>query len=256
MLDLAALQLSMTRAIFDGSLVDIAGEFDTGGANPERRFAIYRNNTFLSLTSHLRTVFAVTAKLGDERFFAYAAHEFILRAPPRESRLVTYGAGFPAFLSRFPACRHVPILAQMAALEWAIHRALTSPQAPFLEASDMTGVSEDITVDLQPGLQFIVSRWPLLGLWARQDDRLLPLQRQLSRVAVVRHDDDIRFFELGSARFAFWRSLARRRSLAKATAHALARDPFFSLVDEIVFLLRNRLVAGIEAVNQQKGSEQ
>jgi hypothetical protein len=60
----------------------------------------------------------------------------------------------------------------------------------------------------------------------------------------VRHDDDIRFFELSSARFAFWRSLARRRGIEAAAGRALARDACFNLTDEIFFLLRNRLVTG------------
>jgi hypothetical protein len=231
----------MTRAVLDGSSIDIQGEFTAGRADPARRYAIYRNNMFLSLTAHLRAVFPVTARLGDERFFAYAAHQFILRVPPREARLVTYGGGFPRFLSRFPACRYAPILAEMASLEWAIHSALTSAELPFLELVEMTGTS---TLDLQPSLRFIVSRWPILDLWAHQSEPQRALPRQTCRIAVIRHDDDIRFFELTPARFAFWRSLARRCGIEAAAARALARDASFNLTDEILFLLRNRLVAG------------
>src|SRR5262245_5271409 len=135
---LAELQTSMTKAIFDGSCVDVEDEFVADRTDPVRRFAIYRNNMFLSLTAHLRAIFPVTARLGDERFFGYAAHQFILRAPSREARLVTYGAALPQFLARFPACRHAPILAEMAALEWAIHSALTSAELPVLKPSEMT----------------------------------------------------------------------------------------------------------------------
>jgi hypothetical protein len=240
----------MTRAILDGSSLDIQGEFTAGQADPVRRYAIYRNNMFLSLTAHLRAIFPVTARLGDERFFAYAAHQFILRAPPREARLVTYGAGFPQFLSRFPACRHAPILAEMASLEWAIHSALTSAELPILELAEMTETS---MLDLQPSLRFIVSRWPILDLWAHQREPQRALPRQASRIAVIRHDDDIRFFELTPARFAFWRSLARRRGIEAAAARALVRDAHFNLTDEILFLLRNRLVTGADAAKPQKG---
>lgn len=250
MRDLEELQASMTRALIDGSFIDIESEFTAGHADPARRYSIYRNNMFLSLTAHLRAIFPVTARLGDERFFAYAAHEFILRRPPRESRLAVYGSAFPQFLSHFPACRHAPILAQMAALEWQIHRALTSAQLPFLGVADMTAAS---TLDLQPSLGFLVSRWPVLSLWAHQSERRQVLPRRTSRIALLRHDDDIRFFELGSARFAFWRGLVRRLTIEEAAACALARDPRFNLTEEIVFLFRNRLVTGIEAVEPQKG---
>lgn len=242
MLDLAALQSAMTHALLAGSPSEIEAELDAHLANPARRFAIYRNNMFLSLTAHLRAVFPVTTKLGDERFFAYAAHQFILREPPREARLAAYGGTFPRFLAHFPAWRHAPILAQMAELEWAIHTSLTSAQMPFLEPADMTGLSPAMTLELQPSLRFVLSHWPLLGLWAHEAERQRTLVRRPSRLAVLRHDDDIRFFELGPARFAFWRSLTRDRSIEAAAARALARDRQFNLVDEMLFLFRNRLV--------------
>lgn len=253
MRSLAELQTAMTQAIMVGSFIDVESEFTAGKADPARRYAIYRNNMFLSLTAHLRAVFPVTAKLGDERFFAYAAHQFILREPPRSSRLVVYGAGFPQFLAHFPACRHAPILAQMAALEWAVHSALTSAQMAYLETGDMAALSPEQGLDLQPSLRFVLSRWSLLGLWAHEAERQQALPRKKSRIAVVRHDEDIRFFELGAARFAFWRDLTRRRSLAEAASRALARDPQFNLADELVFLFRNRLVTGLIPVQPEKG---
>jgi len=250
---LAELQKAMTRAIMAGSFVDVEDEFTARGADPARRYAIYRNNMFLSLTAHLRAVFPVTERLGDERFFAYAAHPFILGEPPRSSRLVVYGQAFPRFLARFPACRHAPILAQMAGLEWAIHSALASTQMPFAEAKDVAAISAGQGLALQPSLRFVLSRWPLLGLWAHEAERQQALPRKAGRIAVARHDDDIRFFELDVARFTFWRGLARRLSLEDASNRASARDAHFSLADEIVFLLRNRLVTGVIQIQPDKG---
>lgn len=251
--DLVALQSAMTRALLTGSAADIESEIDAGRATPARRFAIYRNNMFLSLTAHLRAVFPITAQLGDERFFSYAAHQFILREPPREPRLIAYGGTFPRFLLAFPACRHAPILARMAALEWAIHKSLTSTQLPYLEPQDIAEATGEMALELQPGLNFVLSHWPLLGLWAHEAERQRPVARKTSRLAVARYDDDIRFFDLGRASFIFWRSLAKGRSIETAAARALARDPEFSLADEILFLLRNRLVTGLVPAGPDKG---
>ncbi len=256
MRDLGSLQSAMTQALFTGSLSDIEGEFEAGRAKPVRRFAVYRNNMFLSLSAHLRTIFPVTAKLGDDRFFAYAAHQFILREPPREARLAVYGEGFARFLARFPACRHTPILAQMAALEWAIHKSLTSVQKPFVEAANLARLAGEMVLELQPGLQFVLTRWPLLGLWAHEAERQRPLARRANRYAVLRRDDDIRFFELDPARFSFWRSLAKGQSIEAAAVRALARDQRFNLADEILFLFRNRLVTGIDPAGPDKGQLQ
>ncbi len=240
--DLQTLQNLMTRAIFTRDNSELAGELIAGNADPGRRFGIYRNNTLLSLSRHLKTVFPVTTRLGDERFFDYAADAFILRHPPRESRLAVYGRHFPVFLAAFPACRQAPILAEMARLEWAVHEALISDEHKPLPASTFRG---EASVALQPSLRFIISRWPLLDLWSGRTKTDARLQRRTSRVAIMRHGDDIGFFELTPSRFALWRALQRGETFDAAAARALARDPQFDLVKEIIALFRQGLVIAI-----------
>jgi hypothetical protein len=240
--DLQTLQTLMTRAIFTRDNTDIAGELLAGKADAGRRFAIYRNNTLLSLTRHLKTIFPVTARLGDERFFDYAANAYILRHPPGEARLAVYGKTFPRFLARFPACRHAPILAEVARLEWAIHDALIAEERDAISPGGLIG-SESVT--LQPSLRFVVSRWPVLDLWAGHPNAETALPRQATRIAIIRHGDDIGFFTLKPARFAFWRALHRGRSFEVAASHALARDPHFDLANEVMTLFRQRLVTAI-----------
>jgi len=117
MFDLQALQSSMVTAILGGDMAHIADEFRAGPANAGARLNIFRNNTYQSLTECLKTVFPVTVRLSDERFFAYAAHQFIAAKPPREARLSRYGAEFPRFLASFKPCRDFPVIVEMAALE-------------------------------------------------------------------------------------------------------------------------------------------
>ena len=245
MRDLAELQRSMTEAVLGGDAAPLADELTVPDADAVRRFAIFRNNTFLSLTRHLEAVFPVTTRLGDERFFRYAAFEFIRSYPPREPRLSSYGSTFPRFLANFPACRSAPILPAMASLEWAVHSALTAaehvPVAPSVLA-ELGPCTSNLHLLLQPSLHFAAFRWPLLPLWqgTHPDDR--PLDRRITRTAIFRSSDRVRFVELSSSQFAFWRSLARREQLESAAARALARDPMFDLVEEILALFRAGLV--------------
>jgi hypothetical protein len=248
MRDLAALQAAMSEAIFSGDVSALAGELTAGCADARRRFGIFRNNTFLSLTAHLKTVFPMTARLADERFFAYAAHQFIRAHPPRDPRLSAYGLGFDRFLAVFPASRHTPLLAAMASLEWAVHAALVSSESPPLTREALAAVDPavtDIGFELQPSLRFVVSRWPLLELWSGRNSEGAPLPRRLFRVALFRHNDVIRFLELDSARFSFWRGLSRGRSLVDAAGRALARESRFNLADEILILFDSGLVSGL-----------
>jgi hypothetical protein len=250
--DLQTLQNSMTAAILAGDMTHIADEFSAGSARAAGRLKIFRNNTFASLTECLKTVFPVTVRLSDERFFAYATHEFIASRPPREARLSGYGAEFPRFLAGFAPCRDFPVIAEMAALEWAIAGSLNDAEempAPLSLVGGAGLESGKIGLCLQPNLRFAISRWPLLGVWAdhRKENVVItgPLTRKVSRVAVSRRGEDIQFLELDAPRFAFWRALARGLTIEAAARRALARDPLFDLVRETITLFRSRLVTGV-----------
>jgi hypothetical protein len=249
MRDLAELQSSMTKAVLGGDAAALAEELTVANADAVRRFSIFRNNSFLSLTRHLEAVYPVTTRLGDERFFRYAAFEFIRSNPPREPRLSTYGGTFPRFLANFPACRSAPILPEMASLEWAVHSALAAaeqvPLAPSVLA-ELGQCTSNLRLLLQPSLHFAASRWPLLPLWQGTHPEDRPLGRRITRIAVFRNGDRIRVVELSSSLFAFWRSLARREQLERAAARALARDPMFDLVKEILALFRAGLVISLD----------
>ncbi len=250
--DLQTIQDSMSAAILSGDMSGISGWFGAGNANAERRLNIFRNNTLVSLTECLKAVFPVTVKLSDARFFSYAAHEFITNHPPREARLATYGAGFPRFLAGFDACRGFPILAQMAALEWAIYDSFSRPEERAFDlgfAAEALASGHKVSLALQPNLCFAVSRWPILDVWLdHQKEPVVirgPLKPRWSRIAVITRGEDIQCVELDAPRFAFWRSLLRGASLDQAGAKALRQDRLFDLVSETVLLFRSRLVTGV-----------
>jgi hypothetical protein len=255
MLDLQKFQIKIADTLLSGDVTALAGKITAPGANPTTRFQIYRNNMFLSLTLHLKAVFPVTARLGDDRFFAYAAHEFICSHPPRAPHLSNYGGGFAKFLASFPPSRNVRLLVEMAAFEWTVHCALTAAERPPLAAATLAHVSGDsgqICVALQPSLGFVLARWPVLDLWAaegRKEDEIRP---KLNRIAVFRRADNIRVLDLTSASFGFWRSLKKGVALDCAAARALARNPQFNLVNEIQRVFNAGLVTAVYPPEMQR----
>lgn len=252
--NLQALQSSMAKAILGGEIDSIVNELRAGTANPAARFRIFRNNTYASLSGCLKAIFPVTMQLSDERFFAYAAHEFILARPPREARLSTYGAEFPRFLATFKPCRDFPVIAEMAALEWAIAESLGAAEdhpAPISCLKDGGFDGNRLCLRLQPNLRFTISRWPLLGVWADHKGQnfaiTATLKKKTSRLAIRRHGEDIQLLELGPARFCFWRALKREFPIEIAAQKALCHDPLFDLVQETLALFRAQLVIGVVA---------
>jgi hypothetical protein len=259
MSDLQAIQRNMTAAILSGDMSRVAHYFTAGEARADRRLNIFRNNTLRSLTAALKAVSPVTVELVDEQFFDYAAHTFISKQPPHEARLSVYGSTFPRFLAQFEACRGFPIIPEMASLEWAIAEAQNAAELRAATMSAIRNTEQDpsqSTVRLQPNLRFTISHWPLVNVWVDHKNSAggtpRNLHRRVTRTAIHRHGTDVNFVPLEEARFAFWRSLARRHSIFVAAERALARDPLFDLVRETVVLFRAGLVTSIETNDMQQ----
>jgi hypothetical protein len=253
MLPLDHLQTTMARAVLAMAPTIAAKALTAGKADPLARLRIYQNNTRSSLTSVLMAVFPVTVRLVDERFFRYAASEFIRRHPPAESRLARYGAGFPRFLKSIDTLSDMPIVAETARLEWAIAEALDAASLPPRSLGDYDnidlGTSPDISV--QPSLRLIVSHWSILSVWTAHQhdaaDRHSSWARRAERVALWRAGDNIRLIQLDRANFAFLHSLKHGLGLEQAAGRALALDPGFDLVSALVRLFGDGLVTNVRA---------
>jgi hypothetical protein len=252
MLSLERLQDTVARSVLGKPHFGLSSLVSAGRADPYRRLRIYRNNTRASLTATLMAVFPVTVRLVDERFFRYAADEFIRCNPPSEPRLVRYGADFPAFLRTFEGLSDMPFVAETARLEWAIAEALDAASLPSLGLAALEADSDGITPEfvLQPSLRFVVSHWPVLSVWSAHQaagdvDSISGKVRKAERIALWRSGDNVRFALLSSAQFSFRYSLAAGLGLEKAVARALTHEPMFDLVGALVSLFGDGLVARV-----------
>src|SRR5262245_13051283 len=255
MLTLERLQSTIANAVLGKPHIDLSPLLETGPADPIRRLRVYQNNTRASLTSTLLTVFPITARLVDERFFRYAASEFIRFHPPSEPRLVRYGAEFPNFLRTFEGLAEVQFVSETARLEWAIAEVLDAASLPAVPLATLDGVGEATPeLVLQPSLRFVISYWPVLSIWsAHQEggdvDSLLAAGRRPERVALWRAGDNVRFSLLNSAQFSFRYSLNTGLGLEKAVARALTHQPMFDLVGALFSLFADGLVSDVRAKN-------
>lgn len=248
MLSLERLQQTMARSVLGGPSLGMSLLLESGRANPYRRMRIYQNNTRASLTATLMTVFPVTVRMVDERFFRYAANEFIRENPPIEPRLVRYGADFPAFLRAFKGLEELPYVAETARLEWAIAEALDEASLPPVPIAALKGREESRTPELilQPSVRQVISHWPVLAIWSAHQDGGTPTRgwrRKPERIGLWRAGDNIRFSRLSSAEFSFRYSLAMGLGLDKAVSRALTHEPMFDLAGALARLFNDGLVA-------------
>ena len=167
---LAALQDAMHGFLTGGNLPPELEQAVAPSALPARaRLQIHANNFSLSLASVLASTFPLVEAFVGEEFFAALAREYVKKDPPGAPMLFAWGGGFSRFLADFPHASDTPYLADLAALEWAIHvsadaveEALAGPETPL----------QDIKVSSSAIL--VESRWPLMMLWMVGQGQLQP----------------------------------------------------------------------------------
>ncbi|MBX5041110.1 DUF2063 domain-containing protein [Rhizobium lentis] len=255
MLSSCALQSRVAQAILGEDGRDLAPVLAKGAFDPLRRFNIYRNNTFASLTATLIAVFPITVQLLGENYFRHVAGAFIRNNPPQEAQLVRYGTSFPRFLADFDGIRAMPFIAETARLEWMIAEALDAPALPSCRLEQLADGEADTApqIFLQPSLRLLVCRWPALDIWEAHQaggniEALASLSRRPERIALWRGQDSLRFLRLDASHFAFLHALKERASLEAAVSRVLAQAPGFDLEGAFGSLFAFGLVARIRHI--------
>lgn len=253
MLSDRALQNAVAANILCRPGPDLGPSFDTGGRfDPMRRFDIYRNNTFASLSATLVSVFPITVSLIGERYFRHVAASFIRISPPSEARLVRYGSDFADFLGRLDELKPMPFIADTARLEWLIAEVLDAPALMPATMAELHRGGEGTMPDLvlQPSLRLLFCRWPALDIWSAHQasgdvEKLGDIRRQSQRIALWRNRDSVRFLRLNGAHYAFLHALKNSRGLEYAVVKATARDPGYNLAASLGGLFSDGLVTRV-----------
>ena len=246
---LPELQAGFAAALLAGDERSIAAHILDDGLPPSARLAVYRHHVFSSLTAALEATYPVVCRLVDRRFFGWAADRYIRAHPPASPCLFEYGADFPAFLATFEACAHLPWLADVARLEWAMTTALHAPDSAPLDpeawrALDPAALAR-LTFRFDPAVTLLESAWPIDAIWrANQPGAggVVDLGLGSVRLEVRRLGDDVVFRALPPATFAFRAALVAGGTLEEALGEAVDVTPSFDLAGEIRTLLDERLL--------------
>ena len=250
---LPELQCAVGRAVCGKDGASILDAIHGDGLDPAARLGIYRNHHLTSLTEALKAIYPVVSRLVDERFFAYAAHGFIDKAPPREPCLFEYGADFPAFLAAFPAAASLPYLPDVARLEWAINAALHAPAEASVDKAAFSQVPAAdyprLVFRLQPSLVLLASDWSVDRIWqANRPEKAsadsVDLDEGGCRLEIRQRDEAVVFRRLEAGEFDLRKALAEGFTLEAAAARLLERDPLFDLAMALGRLMSEGLVAG------------
>jgi hypothetical protein len=161
---------------------DLAGSMHDAGAAPlakrwlrgdavllEGRLAIYRANVAASATKALGAAYPVVRLVVGEGFFDGLARAYQRLFPSTSGDLFDYGAAFAEFVTEFPHTQSLPYLADLARLEWAVHRAYGAEDAPPLDQQALAQVAparqEAIRLKWAAGTAIVDSNFPIAHLW-------------------------------------------------------------------------------------------
>ena len=133
------------------------------------RLAIYQRTSRVTQTQALALAYPVVAALVGEPLFAELAACQIAEPGSRSGNLHDFGAGFAQHLATHPACRAMPYLPEVAALEWLLHRAYFAAELPARPAIDPATIPPEalaqLTLLLPPGLGLLRTQTPAAAIW-------------------------------------------------------------------------------------------
>lgn len=132
-----------------------------------RGLMAYQSNGHALAERSLLAAYPVIAQLiGCDNFNALS-RDLWHSEPPRCGDLAQWGDALPAFLAVNEQLADLPYLADVAQVEWALHRAAGAPDAEPDMPSFARLSSEDpetLTLRLAPGTSIIPSAWPVVSL--------------------------------------------------------------------------------------------
>jgi hypothetical protein len=218
-------------------------------------YAIHARNVRNSLVVALKQSFPVTARLAGPHFFDQLARDFTLHHPPRLGWISAYGAELPDFLGKHACCASLPLLADIARIEWARVKVSFTDEAAGLDLALLASMPPDDLMEhrvaLHPSATLIRSPHRVYAIWLRfqnpcgeetmtardsegDGDDIMVSRAADGQAAVIR---------LPRADAAFVAALASGRPLGMAWAAALDIDRHFDLATSLAELVRESALA-------------
>ncbi len=189
----------------------------------KKRLQIYRESAQLIIIDVLKKTYPVTMRIISEKFFIYAAHEYLLKTPPQTGDMNDYGASFPDFLSKFTPLKPHPYIPDLARLEWLREQAFHSADAQTLTAKDVKNLSQKklqrLSFTLHPSVYLHQSQWPVAHIWENFHEKgsgeIVNDMNQPEYMALHRPTDYVRVTKLSKKGFALLQSIQKTTTFAK-----------------------------------------
>ncbi|AXT47494.1 MULTISPECIES: HvfC/BufC N-terminal domain-containing protein [Chromobacterium] len=216
--------------------------------------AVYRNNYRVGLIDTLAFIYPVCRQLVGEDFFTGLARVFIGGHPSLSGNLHLYGAAFGDFVAGFEHARELPYLADVARLEWRVHRAYYAADAAPADSAALAAFPQQCWGELKlrplPDVAALLSPWPAASIWLahqRQPVELnVDLHSQPEAMLIYRLQGRAQVEIVGAGLAALLQAFRNGATLEAAVEQALAAEAGFDLQAGLLRLFQQRLIQNIE----------
>ncbi|SCY63729.1 Putative DNA-binding domain-containing protein [Rhizobium sp. NFACC06-2] len=218
------------------------------------RFAVYRNNIYVGLTTALGQRFPVTKQLVGSQFFAGMARAYAADHKPVSPLIMHYGDDFPDFVAAFPPAATLAYLPDVARIEVAWTHAYHAADSLPLDVTALAGTAPERLAGTalipHPSARFIQSDFPAGAIWsAHQGKTLSPVvDWQAEAVLVVRPAMHVEVHIIPPRDAAFAAFLLEGVILGEAAQAAFAANPDFDFGSALIGLVSLGAFSAFETI--------
>ena len=211
--------------------------------------AVYRNTVARGAIDALVATYSTVVSMVGEVWFRAAAAVYADGHRPATPSLLSYGADFPEWLSRFPPAADAPYLSGIARLDRLWWESYFAAEAGALDPGALSRLGaadlEATNVGLHPSVRLASFDQNLASLWLAHRDQDQPGDFEIAEVAecvlIVRAGMEVEARLIEPANYAFLVASRAGESLMAAAERATAIDPQVSLPD----IIGSNLAAGV-----------
>ncbi|EJC64111.1 hypothetical protein Rleg5DRAFT_0821 [Rhizobium leguminosarum bv. viciae WSM1455] len=228
-----------------------------GVADPVR-FAVYRNNVYVGLTTALSHRFPVTKRLVGSDFFAGMARAYAADHKPASPLIMHYGDDFPDFIAAFPPAACLGYLADVARIEVAWTEAYHAADRAPLDVAQLSAVPPEHIANMalvpHPSARLVLSDYPAGSIWsAHRGETVAPVTDWRAEAAlVVRPAMHVEIRVLPSADAVFAARLLEGATLGEAAQTAFDAAPDFDFGSALIGLIGLGAFCTIEPVEGER----
>jgi len=252
---LAEAQSHLRDAVVHGDMQQVSSlaPLLVGGRDPVKRLIVHQRNYRQSLVDALLTKFPATGWLLGMRPLTEVATRFIRECPPQAPCIAEFGAGFPHFLSRSLAAVRAPYVGELAALEWYVGEVAIAVSGVPIAREELSSlqaeVLSDTVLELQPGLHYLSTSWPVDELMELYLSETVPERFELSpaqvNIEVRGARGEFHWNRLDPAEATFRKAISEGHSIGDSAESALEVNDRFDPGKALVALVNAGLIQAI-----------